>query len=1070
MLRPNSLPPWIAKVAIAKTAIVIVAMSFATLPAPLSAQTTKFFTGIFTSDSWFDDGKWAPAGQPTPLDTAIVSSGPPFRLGTIADNPLPATALALIIGGDTGRGRIDQTGGMLHVGILALGTGATSLGEFNLTSGEVMADRIIAGAAGGALLDLSGVGKATSARMILGNGPAGTFEKTVYQTDFASNTVTGQLELGLLGPATYTHTGGTNKVLDLYITGPTHLGVDGFVAAGEADSTYRLNDEIEPIFDPLNLKFPTLDIGGKAHIGGVLIGGHTGTLSASGGVIVGSSPSSELIVHARHGRFLGSADVQIPTRYTDDAIFTADLRFAKGALKTSTALAIKPDLSAGNVAAGAVGDILMTLKAHLMAETTKNFVWGGVAGAPTDVVYSALAADTPKITMQFGVSAVTGNAQVSADNIRPRVRMLQFGQKLLSSSLNGSTITGASDKPGEIRNITDGPVAFFEAQGKSLNVGGDFDLALIGNAVTPRHQNPQFQRLHAAAGLTGKGVIIGQMEGGLPYLAHGAFDDWQSSDPTALRASYTGVVPATVTPSDHSTFVASLMIGYDPLGVQVDAQSRFEQTPANRYSDSGFGFTGIAPQAKLYSINTSLNPDSIGVTALAAIVEGSGASANHLKIINMSAGSGAPADGTNTRELAIDHVAEKNGIVFVKSAGNSGRSGGVTVYGSLTEPAGNYNGITVANAEFDVLTVGGLPVNNPYPMNFDVLHATLDPTSSRGPTAESAGGRAKPDLAAQGTGNLGAFLMTGVSAAGAFMLDPAYPIAGNRGLYSTQSRLGPGAFVAQSGTSFAAPTVSGTAALMVELARREHDPRREDPRVIKSTLQTTADKPFKADGAAVDWERGRDDMHADDSSRIPLSYDWGAGLLDPEQAISLLSRDRHPLGEHIHDDGWTLETIAPRTSVPEIPGHFGHFYIFDSLAIGKSFTATLNWFRHVSAHGTTEIDYAASPLVNLDLALYEWDGATLGSLVALSDSLVDNLEHLYIRSLAHGGGYALRVVGADFMGQEAETYALSWDVTAVVVPEPGALSLLAIGFFSIAVCRRKVARRAATSPTSSPTL
>jgi hypothetical protein len=289
------------------------------------------------------------------------------------------------------------------------------------------------------------------------------------------------------------------------------------------------------------------------------------------------------------------------------------------------------------------------------------------------------------------------------------------------------------------------------------------------------------------------------------------------------------------------------------------------------------------------------------------------------------------------------------------------------------------------------------------------------------------------------------------AAATSTQIDAAFPEEGNRGLYSTEARFydalaaappaGVPASVAQSGTSFAAPLVAGVAALMVEQARRDFSPQAEDPRVIKSVLMTTADKP-------ATWEPGRAGVAADDVSTIPLSYDWGAGLLDAVGAVALIDTPRQPLGLHVVTDGWNLDDIAPGHSSP-LTGGAGHWYYFEDLLAMTPLTATLNWYRHVnvSPDGMT---FTPTALVDLNLFLYTWDGIT-AALVAASNSSVDNLEHLYVASLPASSDYLLRVVGSDFAGREAERYGLSWEIfDPLPIPEPGTWLLLSVGMVGLA--------------------
>jgi hypothetical protein len=1020
------------------------------------AQVTLLF-GSPTPRSWFDYGSWVtfgvftPSFPPTEDDTGIINQFGGFVAKCeLSAGSSPATAWELIIG-SSGRGELNHVSGALEVGDrLTLGL-SSGLGEYGILDGSLLADSIVLGQSnaygdsGAGIFDMSGGSTVTSRRIIVGNGASSFYGNTFRQSGSAMNTVTGDLELGLLGPGTYENQGGWNKVHDLYVSAGAHAGVDGTVSAAVASSTYLITHSG-------SAPSGVLEVEHQAHIGGgVPLPGMFGTLNNDSGTISGLDPAAEAIVHTETGRMIGDGTYDIRVTFTDDD--GLNLSFGKGTLTRSAVLAITPALTPGNTGAG---EINATLAGRMLPGTARNIHWGGAPG-PTDVQYSTAMADRPTIALRYAAGSVVGIAGVAAANIESRIRMLQFGQDMVAT--NGSVTTGAGPKGGEIRNITDpaGPITGIVRSGLSQNVGGDFDAALLGTAVLPKHQNPQIQVLHARASpLTGDGVLIGQIEPGLPYLAHGCFDDWSQPDPAVRRAFILGAPPAAGASTGHSTFVASLMVGYDPLGVQVDGQSQFEPA-ANRYN-GGFGFVGVAPRARLYSIDSRSAAFDVAFATLAGVTEGAGGTLNRMKIINMSAGSASgAATGHDFEERVVDYHVETSGIVFVKSAGNDGQAaGGGVAYGSLTVPGGSYNGITVGNAEFDLSTG-----SSAYPQNFDAAHASVEPSSSRGPTNEAGTGRSKPDLVAQGTGGLGAFTMeefdtrSATAAAWTTINDAAYPEDGNRGLYSTRSRNGPVARRAtavadpapntytipadspNTGTSFAAPTVAGVAALMVERARKpdlfDVERRAEDPRVIKSVLMTTADKPGG-------WEKGQAGVAADNTTMVPLSYDWGAGLLDPVQAVDLLGNGRHPIGVHATSEGWDLDTIRPIDASP-VTGLSGDVYFLDGVVGARPLIATLNWYRHVHAAGES---FTEDPLVNLNLFLYSWDGS-VPTLIESSNSIVDNLEHIYVDHLPSDGNYLLRVVGSDYAGRDSESYALSWDYTPKAVPEPGTLLLLFAG-------------------------
>ena len=117
-------------------------------------------------------------------------------------------------------------------------------------------------------------------------------------------------------------------------------------------------------------------------------------------------------------------------------------------------------------------------------------------------------------------------------------------------------------------------------------------------------------------------------------------------------------------------------------------------------------------------------------------------------VINYSFGNGliGCAVCTDWSGLAkvVDYVVNHEKIMWVKSAGNQGftyPSNGVPFSSTMTSPADNYNGITVANMNPTIIQQG-----IPYQTANRSLH-TIRYTSSRGPTLY---GRKKPDLTAPG--------------------------------------------------------------------------------------------------------------------------------------------------------------------------------------------------------------------------------------------------------------------------------------------------------------------------------
>jgi hypothetical protein len=84
------------------------------------------------------------------------------------------------------------------------------------------------------------------------------------------------------------------------------------------------------------------------------------------------------------------------------------------------------------------------------------------------------------------------------------------------------------------------------------------------------------------------------------------------------------------------------------------------------------------------------------------------------------------------------------------------------------------------------------------------------------------------------------------------------------------------------------------------------------------------------------------------------------------------------------------------------------------------------------------------------LSLYRSTDGFLASLIAQSDSAVDNVEHLFLENL-ETGRYTIGV-----WSDRPDAFGLAWDFQAV--PEPGSLFLVFLsGAFGSAWFRRRVA-------------
>lgn len=283
-------------------------------------------------------------------------------------------------------------------------------------------------------------------------------------------------------------------------------------------------------------------------------------------------------------------------------------------------------------------------------------------------------------------------------------------------------------------------------------------------------------------GVTGRGIGVAIVDSGVyahPDLAGRiiASIDFTSATPTVSTTTTTG------DPGGHGTHVAGLVAGDG--------------------TRSGGAYTGVAPQANIINVrvidaNGSSNVSTI-LRALQWIL--ANRSVYNIKVVNLSLG-GAPTQSYKTDLMATAaEVLNFAGLTVVVSAGNLGPTAG-TVTTPATDPY--------------VVTVGALD-DNLTPLLSDDLMTTF---SSRGRTFWD--NLSKPDVAAPGR------RMVSLRAPGS-SLDT---------LYADRQVKATGALIAEyfrlSGTSMAAPVVSGVIALMLE-----RNPTLS-PAQIKKRLKTTA--------------------------------------------------------------------------------------------------------------------------------------------------------------------------------------------------------------------------------------
>ena len=296
-------------------------------------------------------------------------------------------------------------------------------------------------------------------------------------------------------------------------------------------------------------------------------------------------------------------------------------------------------------------------------------------------------------------------------------------------------------------------------------------------------------------GLTGAGVGVAVIDSGITSW----HDDLTNYTATLYPygnqrvSAFVDFVNGLTSPYDddgHGTHVAGIIAGngHDSLGQKA----------------------GVAPDASLVSLKVL---DGTGAGSVSNIIAAfDWILANHaqynIRVVNISVGAAIHESyWTDPLTLAAKHVVDA-GVVVVAAAGNMGKNAaGAPQYGGIAAPG---------NAPW-VITVGASSTNGT-PNRAD---DTMAGFSSRGPTYKD--WSAKPDLVAPGTGTVSL-----ADPESAFYTSKAqYLVAG-----STSTPFTP--YLSLSGTSMAAPVVTGTVALMMQANPAL------TPNMVKAILQYTA--------------------------------------------------------------------------------------------------------------------------------------------------------------------------------------------------------------------------------------
>ncbi len=242
------------------------------------------------------------------------------------------------------------------------------------------------------------------------------------------------------------------------------------------------------------------------------------------------------------------------------------------------------------------------------------------------------------------------------------------------------------------------------------------------------------------------------------------------------------------------------------------------------------------------------------------------------------------------------------------------------------------------------------------------------------------------------------------------------------------------------GSSFAAPHVVGTIALLHEYANRQIetgnwgiDAHRHE--LIKAVLINSADKiQDRGDGKMLGMSKtildafGKTwiDTEAYANRSIPLSRSLGAGQLNAYRAFQ-----QYQAGQQSPSSG-NIKAIGWDTNIIEVDRY--QDYIFANPLEADSFiSATLTWDRQVklndkNGNGVFDIgeSFTDEGFNKIEMYLMRSQDTDISQNVWSSISQIDNLQHIFIKIPATGR-YKLRIVfKSPQVGSSSQRYGLAW--------------------------------------------